>query len=301
MDGKIIPVEQNNQDQLYEYCAQYGAEHDASYIPGRDFKISKEHPSFLLMEGGNVSGAISLMRTKNFLSVGKGRFSIFHSRTGDPDDYGALLDAIWPHLDDLRSVYLFIPDEKKEVAVVLEGMDFQVERFSFILERGGIPLPDPVFPDEIDIYQLTPDDREGMSQFADCINEEFKDLAGHTPSSVDFIQTFFEDVGYIEGGLCLLKKGQEPIGTIGLMHDVENMAAGEIMAVGVLEAYRGLGLGRNLLRYGYNFLINQGLDPVILSVNGENRGAIRLYESEGFQLTESVICYNIDPQRVVRD
>ena len=257
MDGKIIPVDQNNQDQLYEYCAQYGAEHDASYIPGRDFKISEDHPSYLLVEGDRVTGAISLMRTKNFLSVGKGRFSIIHARSGDAGDYAILLQAIQPHLEDLRSVYLFIPEENHRIAEILEGMDFQVERFSFILERGGSALPDPVFPDDIYIYQLTPDDREGMGQFADCINEEFKDLAGHTPSSADFIQTFFDDVGYIKDGLCLLKKGEEPIGTIGLMHDVENMAAGEIMAVGVLEKYRGLGLGRNLLRYGFNFLINQ--------------------------------------------
>ena len=78
------------------------------------------------------------------------------------------------------------------------------------------------------------------------------------------------------------------------MRDLDNPMAGEILAFGILKEYRGKDLGRNLLKYGINFLIEKGLDPLILSVNGENHGAIRLYESEGFQLTESVVCYALD-------
>ena len=292
--AEVIPVDQNNQTRLYDYCKQFGAEHDSSFIPGRDFNLSSEHPSYLLIESDQVAGAVSLMRTEGFLSVGKGRFSIFHAKNGDPGTYSKLLEAIRPHTDDLLSVYMFIPEEKAEVAGILSSLGFQVERYSFILERGGPTLPDPVFPKGIYVYALTPDDQEGIRQFAECINEEFKDLAGHTRSSAEFIQTFFEDQGYIKGGLCLLKKGEEAIGTIGLMHDMDDMAAGEIMAIGILEKYRGMDLGRNLFRYGFNFLINKGLKPVILSVNGENHGAIRLYESEGFKLTETVICYSLE-------
>ena len=292
--AEVIPVDQNNQARLYDYCKQFGAEHDASFMLGRDFELSAEHPSCLLIEGDQVAGAVSLMRTEGFLSVGKGRFSIFHARSGDTGDYAKLLESICPHIEDLKSVYLFIPEDKVIMAGILEELGFEVERYSFILERRGPTLPDPVFPEGIYIYTLAPDDLEGIRQFTDCINKEFKDLAGHTHSTAEFIQTFFKDQGYIKGGLCLLKKGGESIGTIGLMHDVEDMAAGEIMAFGILEKYRGMDLGRNLFRYGFNFLINKGLKPVILSVNGENHGAIRLYESEGFNLTDTVVCYSLE-------
>ncbi len=293
MAGEILQINQTNQALLYDYSNQFGAEHDSSYIPGRDFQLSAEHPSYLLVEGDLVVGAVSLMRTERFLSIGKARFSIFHTRTGAQEDYAALMDAIRPHLNDLKSVYLFIPEENKVVAGILEGLEFEVERYSFILERGGSLLPEPVFPDGISVYSLAQDDQEGLVRFADCINEEFKDLAGHTPSSAEYIHTFFEDQGYIRDGICLLKRGQEPIGTIVMMHDVENMSAGEIGGLGIIEKYRGMELGRNLLRYGYNFLIDQGLDPVILSVNGENHGALSLYQKEGFNLTESVVCYSL--------
>ena len=91
--------------------------------------------------------------------------------------------------------------------------------------------------------------------------------------------------------MCLLKKEHDPVGTISMTQDLDDMDAGEIMAFGILEKYRGLDLGRNLLRYGINYLIGKGLKPIILSVNGENHGAINLYEKEGFNLTESVVCY----------
>ncbi len=296
MAQEIIRVSRDNQQQLFDYCTAYGVEHDSSYLPGRDFQLSDEHPSYLLLDGGQVVGAVSLMRTKNFLSVNKGRFSIFHSVLGNRDAYARLLAAIHPHCRDLNSVYLFIPETKHELALILDQLGFKVERYSFILERGGPALPPPVFPDGISVHHLEKGEEEGLRQFADCINQEFRDLAGHTPSSAEFIQSLFDDLCYLDRGICLLKKGRDALGTIIMMRDVDNPAAGEIMGFGVLEDYRGQGLGRTLFRYGFNFLIEQGLQPVFLAVNGENHNAIRLYQAEGFDLTESVICFSLDPR-----
>ena len=294
MTADIIRVDNNNQGQLVDYCSKYAVEHDSSYVPGRDFDLSEEHPSYLLMESGQVAGAVSLMRTKRFLSVGKGRFSIFHVKNGNPAAYKKLLQAIRPHLDDLQNVFMFIPEKNEVSAGILSILGFEVERYSFILERSEPALAEPVFPEGFSIHPLDQTDLEGISQFAACLNEEFKELAGHTPSTAEDIQTWFEDQSYIKGGMCLLEKEQEPVGTISMMRDLDDMDAGEIGAFGIIEEYRGLDLGRNLLRYGINFLHDQKLKPVILSVNGENHGAIKLYETEGFVLTESVVCYSLE-------
>ncbi len=294
MGADIIRVNNDNQGKLYDYCSSFAVEHDSSNVPGRDFDLSDEHPSYLLVDDGSVVGAVSLMRTKRFLSVDKGRFSIFHSKTGEIENYSRLLDAIRPHMDDLQNVFMFIPDKNEGTAAVLAELGFDIERYSFILERSEPALAEPVFPEGFAVHRLDATDQEGISQFASCLNEEFKELAGHTTSTADDIQTWFADQSYIDGGLCLLKKGQEPIGTISMMRDLDDIGAGEILAFGILEKYRGLDLGRNLLRYGINYLVEKELKPIILSVNGENHGAIKLYENEGFVLIESVVCYALD-------
>lgn len=290
MTGTIIPVTRTNQSQLYEYCGSFAGEHDSSYLPGRDFELSREHPSYLLVESNQVIGAVSLMKTRRLLQVGKARFSIFHALAEDLEAYQKLFKAIQPHIQDLKSAYLFIPENRQGTAAIFRGLGFQIERYSFILERDGPALPDPDFPAGYTVDSLQSGDLEGTAQFAACLNDEFKDLAGHSPSTADDIQSWFEDQSYLEGGLSLLKKDGKPIGTLAAVKDLDDLTAGEISAFGVVREYQGLGLGRRLFRFGVNFLLDQGFSPVTLSVNGENHNAIRLYESEGFRLIESVVC-----------
>ena len=105
----IIRVTEKIRPQFEKYCLEFGPEHDSSFIQGRDLSLSEDHPSYVVMDDGELVGAVSLMRTENLLSIGKGRFSIFHSRTGKAEVYAGLFDAIRPHTEDLRSVYLFLP------------------------------------------------------------------------------------------------------------------------------------------------------------------------------------------------
>ena len=59
----------------------------------------------------------------------------------------------------------------------------------------------------------------------------------------------------------------------------------EIFTIGVRPELRGRGLGRELLRWGVDYLRGIRAMPVTLSVNGRNEGALRLYEREGFVRT----------------
>lgn len=279
---------------LVRYCAEHGAEHDASYLPGRDFSISPEYPAYLLWQDEAAVGAVVLMRTERYLSVRRGRFSIFHSVPGTREAYAALLGAIRPHFAGLRSVYLFIPEQKHDTAAILAQLDFRIERYSFVLENRGAGVAEARFPDGYTIHPLDPSDRAGLSQFASCLNDTFSELAGHIDSSADDIRAWFDDEGYVEGGICLLMRDQEPVGTFYVMRESENREAGEVGAFGILDRYRGMGLGRSLLRHACSFAAVKGLNPVILSVNAENETALGLYKSEGFVLTETVVCYALD-------
>ncbi|WP_159611823.1 mycothiol synthase [Glutamicibacter sp. JC586] len=70
---------------------------------------------------------------------------------------------------------------------------------------------------------------------------------------------------------------------------------GEVYVVGVLPQAQGLGLGRSLTTTGINYLLEQGVDSVILYVDAENEPAVKLYRSLGFTLWDADIMYGPQP------
>ncbi len=66
---------------------------------------------------------------------------------------------------------------------------------------------------------------------------------------------------------------------------------GEVYVVGVVPEAQGLGLGRALTITGINYLLEQGVDPVLLYVDADNEPAVKLYRSLGFTLWDADIMY----------
>jgi ribosomal protein S18 acetylase RimI-like enzyme len=58
--------------------------------------------------------------------------------------------------------------------------------------------------------------------------------------------------------------------------------SGEISAIYLLQNYRGIGLGRQLLNWGLEKLKDLGFRTAVLWVLKENKNAIRFYEQQGF-------------------
>ena len=63
----------------------------------------------------------------------------------------------------------------------------------------------------------------------------------------------------------------------------DSPAMGEVYAVGVAPSHQGGGMGRALTAAGINHLAEQGLQDVMLYVDADNRAAVGLYESLGFE------------------
>jgi mycothiol synthase len=70
---------------------------------------------------------------------------------------------------------------------------------------------------------------------------------------------------------------------VGTSHEDDGRLTGEVKLVGVRAEARGRGIGRALVRWGIGACRERGAAEVFLSVEGENRGALRLYESLGFR------------------
>lgn len=294
MELEVLSVSHRNTRDLIRYCAQHGSEHDDSYLPGKDYSPSPEQPSYLLVSDRSVVGAVSLLRTPRYAEAGKGRFSILHSTLETAESYSNLLEAIRPHFYQLQTVYLFIPESKTRTAEILIELGFQVERYSFVLINQNPVWAKIEFPAGLTLEALEPTDRERIRQFAECVNDSFSELAGHTDLPVDDVRGWFDDHLYLERGICLLMQGRIPVGTICITREYEDRQRGEISALGVIKPYRGRGLGRLLLRYGLSFGVEMGLGSVILSVNAENKSALNLYQSEGFELIDTVTCFALE-------
>jgi mycothiol synthase len=290
----IETVDDSNAQRLIQYCGERGAEHDTSFLPGHGFAASPEEPAYLLLKDRQVVGAVALLRTPRYLSAGRGRFAIFHSMLDSTEAYTRLFEAIQPHFRDLRRVYLFIPEKKRSTAAILTHLGFGIERYSFVLINRGPGRGELRLPEGFLISALGPTDRMGIEQFAHCVNECFAELAGHTDLPPDEVLRWFADPAYLEEGMCLLRMRGQPVGTVCITREYGNESGAEVSGLGVVPSLRGRGLGKALLRYAGAFALQRGLDTVVLSVNAENKSALGLYRSEGYELIDTVVCYALD-------
>jgi len=291
---QVEPVTPSNTAQLVQYCAKHGAEHDSSYLPGAHFTVTPGQPSHLLLSDASVVGVASLMLTPRYTSVGTGRFAILHSTVKTAEAYARLYAAVQPHTRGLRKVYLFLPEKVRDTAAIMHGLGFRIERYSYVLRKAPAVSANIVWPEGVAVQGLDPDDAVGAQQFADCLNDSFAALAGHADLSAGDVRSWFDEQEHLDGGICLLKKDGRPIGTVSVGMDSEDPAQAEVGALGIVGVLQGRGLGRLLLRHAVGFAVQNRFGSVVLSVNAENESALRLYQSEGFSVIETMVCYAKD-------
>jgi mycothiol synthase len=292
----VQAVRQGNLARFLRYASEHGSEHDDSYLPGPGFALSTEHPSYLLLRDDIVIGAASLLRTPRYLEAGRGRFSIFHSTEPSAQTYSLLFDAIRRHFDGLQSVYLFLPESRRAAADAIRQIGFSVERYSYVMLLSQAKPEGLVVPEGYMLRPLRPGDQRLFRQFAHAINANFDGLAGHLPMNPEGIREWFSEETYLEDGITAMLHGDSTVGTVCVMREFEDRTAADISALSVASDCRGRGFGRLLLQHAVCFAAWCGLQPVYLSLNAENDRALHLYRSEGFVVTDTVVCYSRDCQ-----
>ncbi|MBN3583735.1 GNAT family N-acetyltransferase [Algoriphagus aestuarii] len=75
--------------------------------------------------------------------------------------------------------------------------------------------------------------------------------------------------------------GYTKVNQVPAQTDIHDPRSLEISRLYVLEEYLGIGLGKSLLVYAFDFAKSQGLDYVWLGVWEKNARAIRFYEKNG--------------------
>ena len=92
--------------------------------------------------------------------------------------------------------------------------------------------------------------------------------------------------GFLPGATWLIACPEGYVGTVqGVM---DRGPIGAIQNLGVIPAYRGLGLGRALVRRALRGFYQAGLRRAYLEVTAENAAAVQLYRSLGFRRAKTL-------------
>lgn len=290
----VEPVDGRNAARFVAYATTYGPEHDTSFLPDPGFEPPPVQPTYLLVEAGADVGAVSLLLSPRFVDARRARFALFHSRLGTSAAYRMLLDAARAHLDGIESAYLFIPASLAASASILVDLGFHIERYSYALTLETPPAAPPALPGGLRFVPVHFDDDLRLRQYAATVNRNFGLLAGHLDLSIADMKSWYQEATYLDDGIALLLDGETPIGTYTVSREYEDREAADIGGLSINPERRGKGLGRVLLRHAVGFARARGLHPIHLSVNAENESALTLYLTEGFRLTETVVCYALD-------
>jgi mycothiol synthase len=299
MNNMKIEILKNNRiEDFVKYCRKYRKVIDDSFLYDEDldkFKPDDENPTFIITnQQGEIAAAASLIIDDYNRRGRKGRFRILHSEIDDINCYSMLMEAILNYTEGLDKLFVFIPLVNVNLIKSIEQLNFKAERYSFILVRENLAVPEFKLPKDYEIKTFRP----GIDEETWCSvrNAGFAKLKGcETPMTFDMVINMISSDVNIEGGLKILYHKDKPVGVVrGTKDEYEDSPIMNIGPLAIIPEYQGKGLGRILLRYILNFAEEQSYKRTILCVNAENERAKALYIKEGFKQTEGAVCYRYD-------
>ena len=295
---KIEALKDEKMEDFIMYCKKHRMEIDDSFLYDedlKDFKIGEENPTYIVTDyQGKLIATISLIVDDYARRDKKARFRIFHSEIEDISIYNMLMKAILNHTKGLDKVSLFVPAVNKKLIGFIERLNFAIERYSFILVRDDMKIPELNLPQGYEIRPFQPGKDE--KTWCDVRNAGFAKLQGsEAPINSETITKMISSDDNIEGGMMILYHKDKPVGIVrGSTDEYEDLPIMNIGPLAIIPKYQGKGLGRILLRASLNFAKERAYNRTILCVNAENERARALYFQEGFKQVEKVICYKYD-------
>lgn len=195
----------------------------------------------------------------------------------------------------------FARDFEKYTRDVLQRNGFEVVRFFFKMARPlDEPIPEPQFPQGYTMRHANGSD-EDIERWVEMFNLSFIDHWNHHPATVEDEKHFLTHPNYRrEGSLSAIA----PDGTFAAFcfcwidpedNTRNNRSDGWISVLGTRRGHRKIGLGKAMLLSGFNYLKSQAVAVAKLGVDAENpTGALRLYESVGFETVMTSVAYRKD-------
>jgi mycothiol synthase len=151
-------------------------------------------------------------------------------------------------------------------------------------------IPEPAFPDGV--VCRTFGEWLPLQRYVDLMNATFAEHPGNISWTLGQVRHGHSQPDFDPTTILLVSRVDRPDDPIafarvrvGPPRDADTAPVAEISLVGVLPEWRGLGLGRELLRLGVTDLRARGARDIQLSVEAENELALGLYRRAGFEPT----------------
>jgi mycothiol synthase len=144
----------------------------------------------------------------------------------------------------------------------------------------------PAFGDDVVVRWLQPGTDEPA--FVELVNEIFLDHPSPLHLDLGEVRRIHAAKDFDPSTILLVAPAADrdrlvAFCRVGRHTDDDGVAAGEVRLLGVRREARGRGLGRELVRWGVEALRERGTERIYLSVEGENAGALGIYEAVGFR------------------
>jgi mycothiol synthase len=179
------------------------------------------------------------------------------------------------------SCSFWLPSAAAEAFVTRRGLE-RVRTF-WMMERPRGAVPEPAWPAGIRL-QFHDGSERNYRDITAAYNDSFAQHYHSPVTTVEETRALFTRPGFRADGYVLAYRGDA---CLGFCRCELHALRGEIGILGTVEAARGIGLGRALLRWGVGWLEREGAARVTLLVDGENENALRLYRSEGFEVART--------------
>lgn len=208
-----------------------------------------------------------------------------------PDSVESLLADVTADASD--GVRVWSHGRHSRLVPVLESHEFRRARELHQLRRPLDELPDdPPLADGVEVRPFVPGDDDAAWLHVNAA--AFATHAEQGRWTEDDLRARIDEAWFDAGGFLLAWRGGELLGYHWTKVHPDGM--GEVYVLGIAPAAQGLGLGSALLIRGLRHLRDErGCPAVLLYVDGDNPGAMHLYERDGFTR------YDLDIQWTSRD
>ena len=203
-----------------------------------------------------------------------------------------------------KSLRLWVHGEQEAAHNLAASFNFEKIRTVLQMSKSLTDIqPLPVIDKEIIIRRFLP----GIDSDAwlELNNKVFKDHPEQGGWQLSDLNHRLSEEWFDEKGFFIVEKNKQVIastwtkvhGAHSHDHDGEASHAhpviGEIYITAVDPAHAGLGIGKALTINALNYLKYQGLTDVMLYVDFDNKAALNLYDSLGFELSSKDVLYRL--------